>query len=218
MRYLTFILFAGLRGFVTNIVNNWNLLFTKEAKLRRRTMTDSSAFMLGGNSAAVAMNALRAAASAGIMEGKAPNSMPIYPYAQLTGNTSVASALRPISSPLQGATPFGINDILSRPITTNSLGSGEIDSSALSRSAASPAFAKFPTTMGQNVAMAQAAAMYLGGGGMANCMQSNHGNLYTPKPLAELPGRPPIYWPGPPGDWREKLNSQGKSLLFIAKA
>uniref|UniRef100_H2Y7Z4 Homeobox domain-containing protein n=1 Tax=Ciona savignyi TaxID=51511 RepID=H2Y7Z4_CIOSA len=60
-----------------------------------------------------------------------------------------------------------------------------------------------------------AAAMYLGGSGIANAVSNLGGSRY-PKPLADLPGRAPIYWPGMiTEDWREKLTMPGSPSTIV---
>ena len=173
-------------------------------------MEDPNSFMFGNNTAVAAMSALQAAASAGMMDGKNAQGMPFYPYPQFhSASSTVASSLRPMHSALQNRTPFGINDILNRSLTSSNSSSSDSSGSPLaSMSNNVDATSRFSSTMGQDSAVAQAAAMYFSAGGMGNCM-SGSSTVHFNKPLAELPGRAPIYWPGIiSDDWREKLAMQ----------
>lgn len=176
-------------------------------------MEDPNTFMFGNNSAVAAMNALQAAASAGMIDGKNGQGMPFYPYPQFhSASSTVASNLRPIHSAFQNRTPFGINDILSRSLSSSNSSSSDTSGSPLANIPVDAA-SRFTTTMGQDSAVAQAAAMYFSAGGMGNCMSGNSPVRFN-KPLAELPGRAPIYWPGIiSDDWREKLAMQGMLVV-----
>ncbi|XP_023819570.1 homeobox protein Nkx-6.2 [Oryzias latipes] len=94
----------------------------------------------------------------------------LFPYAlQQSPAGFKAPPLSGLSSQLSGGTPHGISDILGRPITT----AGQLLSG-------------FPRINGlATTAAAAAAGMYF----------SPAVSRY-PKPLAELPGRAPIFWPG----------------------
>lgn len=94
----------------------------------------------------------------------------LFPYAlQQSPAGFKAPALSNLNSQLSGGTPHGISDILGRPITT----AGQLLSG-------------FPRINGlATTAAAAAAGMYF----------SPAVSRY-PKPLAELPGRAPIFWPG----------------------
>lgn len=102
------------------------------------------------------------------------------PLAALHSMTEMKTSLLPYAlqhspggfkaPPLAGGTPHGISDILGRPIT-----------------AAGQLLSGFPRINGlaTTAAAAAAAGMYFGPA------MSRY-----PKPLAELPGRAPIFWPG----------------------
>ncbi|CAK8688896.1 unnamed protein product [Clavelina lepadiformis] len=176
-------------------------------------MDDSNAFMFGNNSAAVAMSALQAAASASMMDGKPQGAMSFYPYSAFHANSTMGSTLRPMHASLANGTPFGINDILSRPIATSASVGEQTGAPLASLSPSSQPANLYPNSMGQGAVMAQAAAMYLGNGGVN--ISPNSGMRYS-KPLAELPGRPPIYWPGViSDDWREKLSMHGTPSTIV---
>ena len=167
--------------------------------------------MFGNNSAVAAMNALQVAASAGMMDGKNSQSMPFYPYSPFHPTSTMASSLRPMHTALQNRTPFGINDILNRSMaSSNSASPDSNDSSLMSMASNVDTGGRFTSSMGQDSAVAQAAAMYFGAGGMG---MTGNSSVRFGKPLAELPGRAPIYWPGIiSDDWREKISMQSECI------
>ena len=173
-------------------------------------MDDPNSFAFGNNSAMAAMtNALQAAASVGMIDGKNPQGMPFYPYPTFHTGSTMSSSLRPMHSALQNRTPFGINDILSRSLSSSNSPSDSNGSPLMSIASNIDAGSRFSSTMAPDSAVAQAAAMYFGASGMGNCLPGNASARFG-KPLAELPGRAPIYWPGIiSDDWREKLTMQG---------
>ena len=178
-------------------------------------MEDPNSFVFGNNSAVAAMtNALQAAASAGMIDGKNAQGMPFYPYPSFHATSTMSSSLRPINSALQNRTPFGINDILSRSIASSNSSLDSSGSPLMSIANNVDSGSRFSSTMSQDSAVAQAAAMYFGTGGMGSCMPGNSAVRFG-KPLAELPGRAPIYWPGIISeDWREKLAMQSKLYFY----
>lgn len=197
-------------------------------------MDESSAFLLGNQSAAVAMSALHAAAATGMMDkgGSAPTTaIPFYPYNIPTSSfhTNNSNMQQPASSPSPSnhggsssssssnasGTPFGINDILNRGAGVSmrehfgsGSGGGTDDCAALKYGgtvAPSPLGGRGCTTTAAAVA-AQAAAM-LFNNGAGHVMHSTSSGVRLGKPLTDLPGRPPIYWPGVlADDWHDKLN------------
>ena len=189
-------------------------------------MDESSAFILGNQSAAVAMSALHAAA--GMMSDKsnpAPPTLPFYPYVTTPSlhngvNGMPASSPPPISTSNASGTPFGINDILSRGGggIREHFGSsnGVDDCTALKYSTVGPTSlgGRACTTAAAAVA-AQAAAMLFNN--TSHVMHSSVSpNVRLAKPLTDLPGRPPIYWPGVlADDWHEKLSMHGKMTSAI---
>ena len=197
---------------------------------------NGSSFILNNQSAAGMMSALHAAAN--IMEKSPPSisntHFPFYPYvtpATLHSNrhhTPQVSTNSPKMAPTSVATPFGINDILSRTAAVdcfagNLHGNDAIDDfkfNQVPRSAASMA------TIGSNLggrraaaAVAHTAAMLFNNYHEIGC----HGNQrrqikFTGKPLTDLPGRPPIYWPGVlTEDWHEKIGMQGLLKKLIVE-
>lgn len=173
-------------------------------------------FIFGGNhAAAAAMSALHAAASSCMTEANVPvQSFYAHPgfQTQMTNDK-----LKQMHSQPSG-TPFGINDILGRSKNTRR----NMDS----LSSPTPNYGQVITNNSHSAAMAHAAAaaaIYLGSGDLSNGSVvglSNNVGLSTgtqyPKPLAELPGRSPIYWPGIlQEDWRDKLARGIKRLLFF---
>ena len=80
-------------------------------------MNDPSAFLFGNNSTAMAMNALQAAAA---VDSKNTTGLSYYPYSNFPrSNITTASGIRNTSQSMMtqnNGTPFGINDILSRPL------------------------------------------------------------------------------------------------------
>lgn len=109
----------------------------------------------------------------------------LFPYAlQGPSGFKAAPALGGLNAQLPLGTPHGISDILGRPVAAGSLLSG------------------LPRLNGL-AATAAAAGMYFGPAAVSR----------YPKPLAELPGRPPIFWPGvmQGSPWRDpRLACPGK--------
>ena len=189
-------------------------------------MDDSSAFLLNNQSAMNAMSALHAAAS-GMMDksnGVQPT-LPFYPYVTTpslhsnslpTSSPPPSSFVTSMSSNMSG-TPFGINDILSRGagMHRDHFGPGNgLEDCALKYGAGTVG----PAALGGRgcattaaAVAAQAAAMLFNNSG--HVMHSSP-NVRLSKPLTDLPGRPPIYWPGVlADDWHEKLNMHGEWLV-----
>ena len=197
---------------------------------------NGNSFLLNNQSTAAAMSALHAAAN---MIEKSPssihsNQLPFYPYvtpATLHSNhhqTPQVSSNSPQHQMATSiATPFGINDILSR---TAAVGISGVNFHGNS----TPSIEDFkfnqttaPVTMatmggnfgGRRAAAAVAAAMILnnhhgrsieahGNGGMGQGVHTNP--MKFGKPLTDLPGRPPIYWPGVlTEDWHEQMGMHG---------
>ncbi|XP_057704721.1 homeobox protein Nkx-6.2 [Corythoichthys intestinalis] len=132
-----------------------------------------------------------------------PYSLQQSPAAAAAAAAAAASFKAPSLSSLNsqmstGATPHGISDILGRPITT----AGQLLS------------AGFPRINGINglastAAAAAAAGMYFG-----------PAVSRYPKPLAELPGRAPIFWPGvmQGSPWRDpRVPCPSQSSLMMDK-
>ena len=194
---------------------------------------NGSAFLLNNQSAAGMMSALHAAAN---MIEKSPASIPnthfpFYPYvtpATLHSNSPQVSTRSPQMAPTSVATPFGINDILSRTAAAgasagNFHGNGTIDDFKFNQTPNSM------ETMGGNLGgrraaavAAHAAAMLFNNQQHGIGYQSNHAGgmgqqgqvKFEGKPLTDLPGRPPIYWPGVlTEDWHKKLGMHG--LLYL---
>uniref|UniRef100_A0A8C0RUC4 Homeobox domain-containing protein n=1 Tax=Canis lupus familiaris TaxID=9615 RepID=A0A8C0RUC4_CANLF len=91
----------------------------------------------------------------------------LFPYAQLGPAGFKAPALGGLGAQLPLGTPHGISDILGRPV--GAAGGGLLGG--------------LPRLNG----LASSAGVYFGPAAVARGY---------PKPLAELPGRPPIFWPG----------------------
>ncbi|KAF1534732.1 Homeobox protein Nkx-6.1, partial [Eudyptes schlegeli] len=104
---------------------------------------------------------------------------------------------------LSAATPHGINDILSRP--SMPLPGAALASASPSASSAAPAglLAGLPRFGSLSPPPPPPPALYFSPGAAAAAAAVAAGRY--PKPLAELPGRTPIFWPGvmqsPP--WRD---------------
>ncbi|XP_053921381.1 homeobox protein Nkx-6.1 [Cuculus canorus] len=111
----------------------------------------------------------------------------------------------PAPPQLSAATPHGINDILSRPSVP--LPAGALASASPSASSAAPAglLAGLPRfgSLSPPPPPPPPPALYFSPGAAAAAAAVAAGRY--PKPLAELPGRTPIFWPGvmqsPP--WRD---------------
>ncbi|XP_019737603.1 homeobox protein Nkx-6.2 [Hippocampus comes] len=131
----------------------------------------------------------------------------LFPYALQQSPAAAAAAAAGFKAPslsslnsqlATGATPHGISDILGRPIST----AGQLLS------------AGFPRINGINglastAAAAAAAGMYFG-----------PAVSRYPKPLAELPGRAPIFWPGvmQGSPWRDpRVPCPSQSSLMMDK-
>lgn len=181
----------------------------------------SSAFLFSNNHVAAAMNALQAASS-GINEPRIP-AQNFHSYPSFQPGGSFPNLQKTISNP-SSATPFGINDILSR---TSAAGDNIAPTRPPSPARSSVASASYfgnghaqVTTPG--AAFAAAAAMYLGTSSLGgtnsvtgSMLSQAHPARYS-KPLAELPGRTPIYWPGVlQKDWQDKFVCQGKFEMCI---
>ena len=193
---------------------------------------NGSAFLLNNQSAAAAMSALHAAAN---MMEKSPSSinsnhLPFYPYvtpATLHNNQhqiSQASSNSPQHQMATNvATPFGINDILSQTAAARVSG-GNFHGNAATihdfKFNQTTASATMDGNLGGRRAAAavaaHAAAMlfnnhhghHIGSHGNGGMGQGAHVNpIKFGKPLTDLPGRPPIYWPGMlTEDWHKKLH------------
>lgn len=113
------------------------------------------------------------------------------------------SALGTAPPQLSAATPHGINDILSRP--SMPLPGAALASASPSASSAAPAglLAGLPRFGSLSPPPPPPPALYFSPGAAAAAAAVAAGRY--PKPLAELPGRTPIFWPGvmqsPP--WRD---------------
>lgn len=113
------------------------------------------------------------------------------------------SALGSAPPQLSAATPHGINDILSRP--SMPLPGAALASASPSASSAAPAglLAGLPRFGSLSPPPPPPPALYFSPGAAAAAAAVAAGRY--PKPLAELPGRTPIFWPGvmqsPP--WRD---------------
>ena len=195
---------------------------------------NGSAFLLNNQSAATAMSALHAAAN---MMKKSPSSihnnhLPFYPYvnpATLHSNQNQTPQVFTNSPQHQMttsvATPFGINDILSQTAASEVSG-GNFHGNAATindyKFNQTPASATMATMGGKRAAAsvaAQAAAMlfnnhqghHIGAHSNGGMGQGVHANpIKIGKPLTDLPGRPPIYWPGMlTEDWHKKLGMHG---------
>nr|XP_039263369.1 homeobox protein unc-4-like [Styela clava] len=161
----------------------------------------SGAFLFGGNhAAAAAMNALHAAAASGMTDANA-TVQGLYPYSAFQSHISSGNLKPGHSSSI--ATPFGINDILSRPSNGGEASSSCSNTNVMGSSPVHHGHIMPPNSPGAAMAQAAAAAaMYLGSSVPSN---SSGLNRYS-QPLTELPGRPAIFWPGVlQEDWREKM-------------
>lgn len=122
------------------------------------------------------------------------------PAAAATGGLSTLGSAPP---QLSAATPHGINDILSRP--SMPLPGAALASASPSASSAAPAglLAGLPRFGSLSPPPPPPPALYFSPGAAAAAAAVAAGRY--PKPLAELPGRTPIFWPGvmqsPP--WRD---------------
>ncbi|KAL8187173.1 UNVERIFIED_CONTAM: Homeobox protein Nkx-6.2 [Gekko kuhli] len=98
----------------------------------------------------------------------------LFPYALQSPSGFKAPGLGGLGAQLPLGTPHGISDILGRPVAAG---------------AASSLLSGLPRLNG--LATAAAAGMYFSPAAAAAAAAARY-----PKPLAELPGRPPIFWPG----------------------
>ena len=122
-------------------------------------------------------------------------------------------------APTSVATPFGINDILSRTVTAevseeNFYENRSIEDLKFNQTPNSAAtMATFENGFGCRSAAvaARAAAMFFNNNHGIGCHGNQQGQMkFTGKPLTDLPGRPPIYWPGVlTEDWQEKVGISG---------
>ncbi|XP_060096811.1 homeobox protein Nkx-6.2 [Heteronotia binoei] len=99
----------------------------------------------------------------------------LFPYALQGPSGFKAPALGGLNAQLPLGTPHGISDILGRPVAAG---------------AATNLLSGLPRLNGLATAAAAAAGMYFSPAAAAAAVSR------YPKPLAELPGRPPIFWPG----------------------
>lgn len=115
----------------------------------------------------------------------------LFPYALQSPSGFKAPALGGLNAQLPLGTPHGISDILGRPVAA-----------AAAAAAAGNLLSGLPRLNG--LATAAAAGMYFSPAAAVS---------RYPKPLAELPGRPPIFWPGvmQGSPWRDpRLACPGK--------
>ena len=183
---------------------------------------NGSAFFLNNQSAAGMMYAMHAAAN--FMEkypASIPNTnIPFYVTpAILHSNqhhTCQVSNNSPQMAPTSAATSFSINDILSRtdvgPSAETLYGDKVVNDFKLNQT---PNFASTMATMGSSQEVrryaANAAVMLFNNHHEIGC----HGNQqeqmkFTGKPQNDLPGRPPIFWPGVlTKDLHEKMGING---------
>ncbi|XP_053161197.1 homeobox protein Nkx-6.2 [Hemicordylus capensis] len=94
----------------------------------------------------------------------------LFPYALQNPSGFKAPSLGSLNAQIPLGTPHGISDILGRPVA----------------GAAGNLLTGLPRLNGLATAAAAAAGMYFNPAAVSR----------YPKPLAELPGRPPIFWPG----------------------
>lgn len=100
-----------------------------------------------------------------------------------------------LGSPQQSssATPHGINDILNRPSAATGTGTGTVASAAsAAASAASSAGLLSALPRFSSLSPPPPPGLYFSPGAAAAAVAVAR----YPKPLAELPGRTPIFWPG----------------------
>lgn len=121
----------------------------------------------------------------------------LFPYAlQQSPAGFKAPPLSSLNSQISVGTPHGISDILGRPIAT----------------AAGQLLSGFPRINGLAATTAAAAAAAAAG------MYFSPAVSRYPKPLAELPGRAPIFWPGvmQSSPWRDpRVPCPGKSGCYF---
>uniref|UniRef100_A0A8C4Q7G3 NK6 homeobox 1 n=1 Tax=Eptatretus burgeri TaxID=7764 RepID=A0A8C4Q7G3_EPTBU len=143
---------------------------------------------------------------------------PLYPYAvsgtapgATAGSTAFKTPQCSFSFPYSlAATPHGINDILGRPALALC---GSTCTPISATQASTPAGLLSPTGLGRSAAapgggLPAGSTAYFGpvsaAAAAAVAMQAAAGRYA--KPLADLPGRPPIFWPGlvqTPPPWRD---------------
>ena len=190
---------------------------------------NGSASFQKNQSAANMISVLHAAAN--IME-KSPGSIPhthfpFYPYvtpATLHSNQHnrpQVSTNSPKIAPTSVATPFGINDILSRTeakrvFAGNFPENRAIDDYKLNQA---PNTAGTMATVRSNFGSKRAAAavaahtatMLFNNNHKNSCHDNQQGHTISlGKPLTDLPGCPSIYWPGVlTEDWQEKVGIHG---------
>ena len=190
---------------------------------------NESTFLFYNQSAADMISALHVTANnIERSPGSKPNNyFPFYPYvtpATLHSNQHnrpQVSTNSPKIAPTSVATPFGINDILSRTeakrvFAGNFPENRAIDDYKLNQA---PNTAGTMATVGSNVeskisagaVAAHAAAMLFNNHHGISCHDNQLGQLkFSGKPLTDLPGRPPIHWPGVlTEDWQEKVGIHG---------
>ncbi|XP_069612004.1 homeobox protein Nkx-6.2 [Ranitomeya imitator] len=117
----------------------------------------------------------------------------LFPYALQNPSNFKAPNLSALSAQFPLGTPHGISDILSRPLGTALGASGTLLSS-------------LPRING----LATSTGMYFNPAAVSR----------YPKPLAELPGRPPIFWPGvmQTSPWRDpRLACPAQAGLMLDK-
>ena len=122
--------------------------------------------------------------------------------------------------PTSVATPFGINDILSRTAATRVFTGNFPENRAISdfKFNQAPNTAGTMATVGSNfrggraagAVAAHAAAMLFNNHHVISCHDNQPVQKVAGKPLTDLPGRPPIYWPKVlTKDWQEKVGMHG---------
>ncbi|KAM9326802.1 homeobox protein Nkx-6.2 [Gastrophryne carolinensis] len=123
----------------------------------------------------------------------------LFPYT-LQGHSGFKSpGLASLSGQLPLGTPHGISDILGRPLGAATLG------------ASSNLLSSLPRING----LATSTGMYFNPAAAAAAAVSRY-----PKPLAELPGRAPIFWPGvmQSAPWRDpRLSCPGQAGIMLDK-
>ena len=190
---------------------------------------NESTFLFNNQSAVSMISALQTAAN--IMEkspGSIPNTHPyFYPYitpATFHSNqhhTTYVSTNSPQIAPTSVATPFGINDILSRTTSAgcfavNSHENMVIDDFKFNQAPNTAATmatigSNFGNKRAANAVAANAAAMLFNNHHGISCHDNQRGQtIFSGKPLTDLPGRLPIYWTGVlTEDWQEKVEIHG---------
>ena len=190
---------------------------------------NESTFLFYNQSAADMISALHVTANnIERSPGSKPNNyFPFYPYvtpATLHSNQHnrpQVSTNSPKIAPTSVATPFGINDILSRTeakrvFAGNFPENRAIDDYKLNQA---PNTAGTMATVRSNFGSKRAAAavaahtatMLFNNNHKNSCHDNQQGHTISlGKPLTDLPGRPSIYWPGVlTEDWQEKVGIHG---------